>query len=327
MKQLFLFSFFVFTFFNYSFSKIKPTKLTCEYLTNPMVVDVAQPRLAWINIADSDERGQTQTAWQVRVAGTKNQLNSPDLWDSKKVSGNQSTRVKYNGKKLNSRQDCWWQVRVWDKNGEISVWSEPAFWHMGLLQSSDWQAQWIGAPWQGEEPLPFPNDRRVHIPEQLPPPAPMFRKNFTLKKEIEKAVVYVTGLGYFELYLNGNKVGDDVLSPNFTNYSKRPNLSNRFIHLDDNFKEYRVMYLAYDVKALLEKGNNAIGGIVGNGFYNPASAWTEAFGSPRFIAQLHITYTDGSEEIIATDKSWKVGKSPVLMDMVYYGEHYDARLE
>ena len=296
-------------------------------MKNPSVVDVNQPRLAWINIADKGERGQTQTAWQVRVAGSKNQLNNPDLWDSKKVEGNQSIRVEYNGVELESRQECFWQVRIWDKNEEVSDWSEPAFWRMGLLNPSDWQAEWIGAPWQGEETLPIPTGRNVHLPEQLPPPAPMFSKKFTVEKEIEKAVVYVTGLGYFELFLNGEKVGDDVLVPNQTNYSKRPELSNRFIQLDDNFKEYRVMYLAYNVKEKLKKGNNAIGGLLGNGFYNPSSAWTEGYGSPRFIAQLHVTYSDGSEDVIATDQSWKVGKSPILMDMVYYGEHYDARLE
>ena len=327
MKQLILLSIFVFTFSNISFAKINPTQLTCEYRKNPSVVDVKQPRLSWINIADEGERGQTQTAWQINVASSKEQLEKPDLWDSEKVESNQSTRVKYNGKKLQSQQDCWWQVRVWDKNATVSEWSEPAFWHMGLLEESDWKASWIGAPWQGEETLPRPSDRNVQLPEQLPPPAPMFRKNFTLKKEIEKAVVYVTGLGYFELFLNGEKVGDDVLVPNQTNYSKRPSLSQEFIPVDDNFREYKVMYLAYNVKEMLKQGDNAIGSIIGNGFYNPSSAWTVGYGSPRFIAQLHITYSDGSEDVIVSDQSWKVTKSPILMDMVYYGEHYDARLE
>ncbi len=327
MKQLFLLSTLLFILFTYSIAQIQPTQLTCEYHENPSVVDVNKPRLAWINIADNGERGQTQTAWQVRVASSKSQFNNPDLWDSKKVEDNQSIRVEYDGVKLESEQDCWWQVRVWDKNGVVSDWSEPAFWRMGLLNASDWQAIWIGAPWQGEETLPIPTGRNVHLPEQLPPPAPMFRKSFTVEKEIEKAIVYVTGLGYFELFVNGKKVGDDVLVPNQTNYSKRPKLPNRFIQLDDNFKEYRVMYLAYNIKEKLKKGDNAIGSILGNGFYNPSSAWTEGYGSPRFIAQLHVTYSDGSEEVIATDQSWKVGKSPILMDMVYYGEHYDARLE
>jgi len=327
MKYLFLFSILFFSLFNDSIAQIKPTQLTCEYLTNPSVVDVAQPRLSWINIAEPGERGQTQTAWQVRVATSKKRLQNPDLWDSGKTESMQSSRINYKGKTLNSEQECWWQVRVWDKNNTVSEWSKPAFWRMGLLKPTDWQADWIGAPWQGEETLPVPDDRKVRMPRKLPPPAPMFRKNFTIEKEIEKAVVFVTGLGYFELYLNGRKVGDDVLVPNFTNYSKRPGLLERFIPVDDNFREYRVMYLAYDVKSRLKKGENAIGSIIGNGFYNPGSVWTEGYGTPRFIAQLHITYSDGTDEVIVSDKSWKAAKSPILMDMVYYGEMYDARLE
>ena len=327
MKQFIFLILFVCCFNTYSFSKIKPTQLTCEYLKNPSVVDVLQPRLAWINLSKTHERGQAQTAWQIRVATSEKQLINPDLWDSEKVHSKQSIRVEYGGKSLKSRQECWWQVRVWDKNGEVSDWSEPAFWRMGLLEESDWKASWIGVPWQGEETLPKPADRSVHLPEELPPPAPMFRKDFIVDKEIEKAVVYVTGLGYFELFLNGEKVADDVLVPNQTNYSKRPGLSEEFIPVDDNFRDYKVMYLAYDVKEKLNKGANTIGSIIGNGFYNPSSAWTVGYGSPRFIAQLHLTYSDGSEDVIVSDQSWKVSKSPILMDMVYYGEHYDARLE
>ena len=198
---------------------------------------------------------------------------------------------------------------------------------MGLLDPSDWQAKWIGAPWQGEEPLQKPANPNVPLPEELPPPAPMFRKEFSVNKNVEKAVIYVTGLGYFELWLNGEKVGDDVLVPNQTNFGKRPNLMEKGIPLPDDFRNYKVMYLAYDVSEKLNPGANAIGSIVGNGFYNPAKHWAEGYGTPRFIAQMHITYTDGSEEIVITDESWKVSKSPILMDMVYYGEHYDARRE
>lgn len=295
-------------------------------MENPAVVDELQPRLAWINIAEEGERGQIQTAWQVRVAGLKAQLEKPDLWDSEKVVSKQSTRIEYAGKQLKSRQDCWWQLRVWDKNGEVSEWSEPAFWRMGLLKKSDWKATWIGAPWQGEEALPKTTNPNA-FPEQLPPPAPMFRKEFNIDKKIEKAVAYVTGLGYFEMYLNGEKVGDDVLVPNQTNYGKRPDLINQGIPLPDNFREYKVMYLAYDIKEKLKNGKNCIGSILGNGFYNPAKFWDLGYGTPRFLTQLHITYSDGSEEVIVSDKSWKASKSPILMDMVFYGEHYDARLE
>lgn len=327
MKHPISILFFLIVFGFNSMAKLKPAQLTCEYLENPAVVDELQPRLAWINIAVENERGQTQTAWQIRVAGSIDGLENPELWDSKKVESNQSARVKYAGEVLKSRQECWWQVRVWDKNGEVSQWSKPGFWRMGLLNNSDWKATWIGAPWQGEETLPKPNNPNAALPEQLPPPAPILRKIFKIEKKVEKAVAFVTGLGYFEMYLNGAKVGDDVLVPNQTNYGKRPELINQGIPLPDNFKEYKVMYLAYDIKDKLIIGDNCVGGILGNGFYNPAKYWALGYGTPRFLAQIHITYSDGSEELIVSDQTWKASKSPILMDMVYYGEHYDARLE
>ena len=200
-----------------------PTSLTCEYVKDPSVVDVAHPRLGWINLADKGERGQVQMAYQIRVAGSKVGLSNPDLWDSGRVETSQSTRVVYQGKALPSQQLCWWQVRVWDREGQSSGWSKPAFWRMGLLHRSDWQAQWIGAPWQGEEPLPRPGWPGKKI-EEYGPPAPMLRKTIALEKEIDQAVAYVTGLGYFEFYVNGQRVGEDVLVPNQTNYGKRPKL-------------------------------------------------------------------------------------------------------
>ena len=310
-----------------SFGKINSSKLTCEYLQNPAVVDVVRPRLAWVNIAGNDERGQRQTAWQIRVATSEKKLELADLWDSQKVISEQSSRVEYAGTSLKSGMECWWQVRVWDKDGIASEWSKPSFWRMGILNPSEWSAKWIGAPWQGEEALPKITNQKTHLPEKLPPPAPMFRKEFRVEKKIAKAVAFVTGLGYFELYVNGEKVGNDVLVPNQTNYGKRPELINEGIPLEDNFKEYRVMYLAYDIKNLLKNGQNVVGSILGNGFYNPAKGWAGAYGSPRFLAQIHITYTDGEEAIIASNESWKASESPILMDMVYYGEHYDATKE
>jgi alpha-L-rhamnosidase len=305
---------------------LAPTQLNCEYLVNPSVLDHSQPRLSWINVAREGERGQKQTAWQLRVASSEKLLKEPDLWDSGKQLSGESTRIQYNGKVLLSRQECWWQVRVWDRDGEVSDWSEPGRWRMGLLQPGDWKAKWIGAPWQGEEKLPAPESRRA-IPENMGPPAPLLRKPFQVDKKVESAVAYVTGLGYFELWLNGNKVGEDVLVPNQTNYGKRPELIDGFISLPDEFREYKVMYLAYDVKDGLKKGENTLGGILGNGFYDPASAWTIAYGSPRFLCQLHITYKDGTEEVVVSDETWKASRSPILMNMVYYGERYDARLE
>ncbi len=327
MKHLIFSTLFIFISVLISFGKITPTKLTCEYLQNPPVVDVMQPRLAWINIAGEGERGQTQTAWQIRVATSKTGLEKPDLWDSGKIESIESNRIQYAGKPLKSRTECYWQVRVWDINGEVSKWSEPAFWRMGILNQNEWTAKWIGAPWQGEETLQKPNNPNAKLPDQLPPPAPMLRKKFNVVKKVEKAIAFVTGLGYFEMYLNGQKVGDDVLVPNQTNYGKRPDLINQGIPLPDNFREYKVMYLAYDIKNQLKEGQNVLGSILGNGFYNPAKHWALGYGTPRFLAQVYITYSDGSEDIIVSDESWKAAQSPILMDMVYYGEHYDARKE
>ena len=311
---------------------LTPTKLTCEYLRNPLVVDVLKPRLSWINIADNQERGQAQSAWEIRVAGLKEKLiaGKADLWNSGKVISSESVNILYSGKPLTSRQDCWWQVRVWDRRGKASSWSEPAFWSMGLLKPEEWKAQWIGAPWQGEEALPKPPFRRLGQSTkemELPPPAPLLRKVFVAQKEVAAARAYVTGLGFFELYLNGQRVSEDVLVPNLTAYGKRPGLEKNMISLEDNFREYRVMYLSYNIKPLLRKGENVIGAILGNGFYNAPIHWTQSYGSPRFLGQFYISYTDGTEQVIVSNPSWKASKSPILMDLVYDGEHYDARRE
>lgn len=304
----------------------QPVNLTCEYMENPSVVDVLHPRLAWVNIAQEGARGQKQTAYQVKVASSIEQLSSPDLWASDILESDQSNRVEYQGKALSSRQECWWQVCVWDKDGNQTEWSQPAFWRMGLLEKSDWEAEWIGAPWEGEDHFVRPNSPGQKF-EDFGPPAPMLRKIFSVEKEIEKAVVFVTGLGYFEFYVNGDKIGDDVLIPNNTNYGKRPLLGDMYINVEDNFKEYKVLYLAYDITEKLKKGENVIGSILGNGFYNPRKFWCEGYGTPRFLGQLHITYKDGSEDVIISNGSWKADKSPLLKNMVFYGETYDARLE
>ena len=315
-------------------ASITPTQLRCEYLKNPQVIDVLNPRLSWVNTAGPGVRGQYQTAYQVRVASSMQLLddNKPDIWDSEKITSDQSILVKYDGKELESRKDYWWQVRVWDRDGNVSGWSEPAFWSMGLLTAKEWMALWVGAPWQGEEPLPKPVFRRQGTNSgenqtPAPPPAPLLRKSIRIEKEIASARAYVTGLGFFELYINGDKISDDVLVPNLTLYGKRPGIEDNYISVPDNFKEYRIMYLSYDIKNMLIKGENVIGAILGNGFYNVNSRWTQSYGSPRFIGQIYITYTDGTEDIIISDQSWKASKSAIVMDQVYDGEHYDARLE
>lgn len=306
-----------------SVSQLIPVRPTCEYLVNPAVVDAAHPRLSWINqAADPEIRGQRQTAWQVRVASSAAKLiaGEADLWDSGKQSSEQSYLVKYNGKPLLSGQDCWWQVRVWDSGDMPSAWSETACWSMGLLQASDWKAKWIGAPWQGEE-------ARENIPGRPHVAAPLLRKTFSLNKRIKSAKAFVTGLGYFEFYVNGRKVGNDVLSPNQTNYGKREGLDRTPIPIDDKFRAYRVLYLGYDITSMLNQGENVVGAITGNGFYNPVINWTKAYGSPRFIGQVQLTYEDGTQEIIASDETWEAKQSPIVLNGIYAGEVYDGRKE
>lgn len=318
--------------------KIMPADLTCENLKDPSVVDILTPRLSWINNPLKGARGIYQTAWEIRVAGSREKLLSgeADLWNSGKVDSDKSFNIKYGGKSLASRQDCWWQVRVWDNEGIESEWSKPAYWSMGILNEDEWKAIWIGAPWQKEEPLPkspFPRGNNPAVspfttpPGKIPSPAPMLRKNFTVNKEIVSARAYVTGLGFFEFYINGDKVSNDVLVPNLTLYGKREDLGPIGAMIKNNFREYRVMYLSYDITKMLKQGENVAGAILGNGFYNPASFWTQGYGTPRFLGQIHIKYKDGSEQVIVSDQTWKAAKSPVIMDLIYDGEHYDAQLE
>ena len=302
-------------------AEISPGTLTCEYRENP-VTDLARPRLSWINTAPADRRGLRQTAWQVQVASSPELLrrDRPDLWDSGKVPGDQSTLVGYQGEPLSSRQHCWWRVRVWDGKGRVSAWSDLSWWHMGILDPDEWQGQWIGAPWQGEESVETSG-------QQATPAAPLLRKSFETDREVASAWFYGAGLGYFELYLNGEKVGDDVLSPNQTNYGKRPGLEQRQIPVEDHFREYRVLYPAYEVTDRIRRGENVLGAVLGNGFYDVKYRWVMPYGSPRFVGQLHIVYTDGSQQVIATDTTWRASRSAILQDGVYIGEHYDARAE
>lgn len=311
---------------------INPASLTCEYAKNPIAIDILKPRLSWINISHDNTRGEIQTAWEIMVATSSENLLSgnADLWKSGKVMSNESVNIAYDGKPLVSRQDCWWKVRVWNKDGKPSEWSEPAFWSMGLLNPNDWKATWIGAPWQSDAPVPrpaYPGKYNKADSAILTPPAPLLRKSFLITKEISSARVYVSGLGFFEMYLNGEKVGKDVMSPNLTLYGKRDDLGEIGVMINNNFREYRVMYLTYDIKDLLKQGENVVGAILGNGFYNPGCYWTQGYGSPRFLGQIHIKYADGTEQIIASDKTWKASKSPILVDMIYDGEQYDARQE
>ncbi|MDR2145511.1 MAG: glycoside hydrolase family 78 protein [Tannerella sp.] len=311
---------------------IKPVQLTCEYMTDPSVVDATTPRLSWINEAISEKvRGEYQTAYQICVASSKEKLlkGEADIWDSGKVPASDSYLVSYAGSPLQSAQDYWWRVTVWDSKDVASAWSAPARWGMGLLSSGDWKAKWIGAPWQGEEPRTAltPTGERRPLAPQLP--APFLRKSFNVKNNVVSAKAFVTGLGFFELYINGKKAGDDCLVPNLTNYSNRESIEYpQLLTIANNFRGHRVMYLAYDITDMLRQQQNVAGAILGDGFYDCTNLrWVSPFGSPRFLCQIEITYADGTKDVICSDETWKVGESPIVMNGIYDGEIYDANLE
>ena len=275
--------------------------LRCEYRVNPLAVNPVNPRLSW-NL-ESNQRGQRQTAYRILVAGSEANLaaNKGDLWDTGKVNSDESVQVVYAGRKLSSRMRYYWKVRVWDKDGKASAWSRPVVWKIGLLENADWKGSWITiGPRQNEDA------------------APTLRREFTLKKPVEQAYIYVCGLGYYELYINGGKIGDNVLDPAQTDY------------------EQRTFYVPYDVTDKLKQSHNAIGVILGDGWYNQNKVWQKGihkveggtvYGRPKLLLQLEITYTDGSIETVVTDGKWKAATGPIVANNVYAGETYDARLE
>jgi alpha-L-rhamnosidase len=276
----------------------RPVRLRCEYLENPLGLDVREPRLSW-QIEDP-RRGARQTAYQVLVAGSLTSLNDGkgDLWDSGQVASDQSIHIRYAGAPLPSRQRCYWKVRTWDVQCQPSAWSAPQWWEMGLLERSDWKAEWIGSSIIGGP--------------RTTAPAPFVRKEFRLGRSITSARLYVTALGLYEVQINGQRVGDDVFTPGRTEYRKR------------------VPYQVYDVTSLLRTGDNAIGAILGDGWYcgHVHSDPRQYYGDrPRFLAQLVVQNSDGSGNTIVTDGSWKTSPGPILSNDLLMGEHYDARLE
>lgn len=289
---------------------LEPTALKCEYRVNPLGIDANPPRLSWI--LESSDRGQKQTAYRVLVASNEEKLkgNQGDLWDSKKISSDQSVHVVYAGHPLRSRMRCYWKTRVWDKDGKVSAWSQPALWSMGLLKRTDWKAKWICF-----DTAPFNEDPELHLP-----PSPYLRKEFKVNRKIRRATVYVSALGLFELFINGHRVGRDHFTPGWTNYRKR------------------VYYLTYDVTDLLKDGDNAIGAILANGWYagyvgfdpmHKKRARDRAFygQTPALLAQLEIECEDGKIQIVATDENWKASTGPIRKTDILMGETYDARLE
>jgi alpha-L-rhamnosidase len=287
--------------------RLRVTDLRTQYKVNPLGIGTAMPALSWT--LQSDARNCTQSAYRIIVAESENLLAEDlgSLWDSGRVESNETLNIPYEGIPLGSGQKCFWKVRIWDGTGQASDWSAPSFWETALLRSNDWEARWIS------DGKPIPEEDADFYRED---PAPIFRKDFVLDQRPVKARLYISGLGYYEARLNGHRVGDQVLDPGWTDYADR------------------ILYSTYDVTALLQKGTNCLGAVLGNGWYNPLPLrmWGRlnlrehlAVGRPCLIAQLEIHFADGSSRTVASDKSWKVHEGPILRNNIYLGEVYDAR--
>ncbi|MBD3384365.1 Bacterial alpha-L-rhamnosidase [candidate division KSB1 bacterium] len=275
------------------------TDFRTEYKINPVGIDVPKPRLSWK--IESDKQNTLQTAYEIKVARSRRDvIQGKNLLWKTSVESDQSVHVIYDGPVPVSGQRFYWQVKIQDNHNRISEWSEPAFWEMGLLSEEDWSANWIQA--------------RVEDDTAQSQPAQYFRKSFTLDKEVQSARLYITAHGLYEVFINGERVGDQVLTPGWTSYNKR------------------LQYQVYDVTDLLQPGEQAIGAVLGDGWYRGYLGWKDnrnIYGKRlALLAQLKVDYADNSRETILTDTSWKAtNKGPILMSDIYMGETCDARKE
>lgn len=275
----------------------KPTttvsQLKCDHRENPIGIDTPHPQLSWI--LTSAKRGTMQTAYQIvvyRVPEVPNRKKTM-VWDTKKIISSQSVGVVYHGPKLETRKRYSWQVRVWDENHTISAWSLSTFWEMGLFSDDDWKAKWI-------------ESKKNHAVVYM-------RRNFVLKNSVASARLYATAHGIYEVSINGKNITKNIFSPGWTSY------------------HHRLQYQTYDVTKYLEPNENAIGVILGDGWWRGKVGTTSiqnAYGKTLgFLAQLHITFADGTSQIITTDPEWKTSSGPILLSDFKDGELYDARQE
>lgn len=293
------------------------TGLRTEYLENPPGIDAVPPRLTW-RVA-SDERGQRQTACRILVASTEAgaRAGEGDLWDSGILQSDQTVNVPYSGRSLESRQECFWRVQVWDRNGRPSAWSEVAHWSMGLLAPDDWSAQWIA--FRDEEPL-HTSRERLHLP-----PARHYRHRFDVRPDVrvKRATLYFSALGLAGCHLNGERIGDAYFEPGWADYHQR------------------AYYRTHDVTGLVRDGVNCLGAIVADGWYagyvgygllvgqGPSQSGRNMYGkTPALLAQLEIEFTDGRRQVIGTGPDWQVSQDgPIREADMIMGEAYDARLD
>jgi alpha-L-rhamnosidase len=274
---------------------VTATHLRCEFLTDPIGMDVRQPRLSWW--MKDDRSGAKQTAYRIRAASDRSLLDSADVWDSGKRVSDQQAHIEYEGKPLKSRQRVWWDVQLWDADGKPTAVSEAAFFEIGLLERGDWLAQFIQSPLEGTG--------------RLGAPAPLMRKGFDLPGKVKSARLYITALGLYDASINGKAVTADRLRPGWTDY------------------HHRLAVQTYDVTDLLSSGNNVIGVMLGDGWYcgqvgahDRGLKWGTR---PALLAQLEITLEDGKTIVVGTDSPWRWNSGAVIASDLIAGEEYDAR--
>jgi alpha-L-rhamnosidase len=292
-----------------SSAQLLPTELSIENQHGHVITDRDKPLLGW-NFYTA-QRNKSQSAYEIIVSKLLStvQKGSGDTWTSGKVVSSENVNIQFDGKTLESFQTYYWAVRTWDEAGQQSEWSKPASFETSFLRDGTWKAQWISdnssSPQKDEDA--FKTDRM-----------PLLRKEFKEASKIESARLYISGLGYYEVHINGRKIGTQVLNPGWTNYEKT------------------VLYSVHDVTAEISQGRNVIGAMLGNGWWNPLpiklfGRWDLRnylqTGRPCLIAELHLKYSDGTKKIIVTDDTWISAPGPVMRNNVYLGEHYDARYE
>ncbi|HEX7653308.1 MAG TPA: alpha-L-rhamnosidase N-terminal domain-containing protein, partial [Verrucomicrobiae bacterium] len=289
MTRLFIFAFVAFA--SLAQAGLQPMDLRCDYAVNPVNVDSTTPRLFW-QLSGTSQR---QSAYEILAASSPALLahDQGDLWSSGKVLSDATIQISYIGQKLTSFQTIYWKVRVWDEIGQVSRWSPPATWTMGVLSPSDWHAQWITS---GE----------TNVQSSL------FRHVFTPRAPIRSAFINICGLGQYDLSINHKQITTNYLSPGWTKY------------------DHTCLYDTYDVTDQLGSGPNVIGVELGNGMYNVPGAgrftkFKGSFGPLKLIAQLRLEYGDGSVEFIGTDNQWQTAPGSIVYNTIYGGEDEDAR--
>ncbi|MFD1144585.1 family 78 glycoside hydrolase catalytic domain [Larkinella insperata] len=299
-------------------AQVRVVAALCDNRVNPVGINPRDLFFSWE--MHSPKEAVMQSAYQLVVASSKAKLMAGkfDVFNTDVVKSDQSIQVRYSGKALQSAQTYFWKVRVWDTDKKASDWSAPQQFTTGIVTPADWKnARWIGY----EE---MPNSKRVvpfvHLRMKAGDPrifknarSPLLRKEFTTTRNVAKALLFISGLGHYEASLNGQRIGNAFLSPGWTSYDKT------------------ILYNTYDITGQLRPGSNAIGVILGNGFYSISQEryvkGTGTFGNPKLIAMLKITYADGRTEYVISDQSWKATPSPITFNTIYGGEDYDARLE